>query len=82
MRLSIDKVLRYVELVLFGLAIFFMLRALAIPVRGLMELKYTQQPQNIYIQPVAEQPAADQTKSKKEMKYDDVYPGDQYSFRV
>jgi len=57
MRTPSDKFLRYLQVALFGLAIFFMLNALAIPVKGLMELKTTraQQREKVPLQPAAEQ---------------------------
>lgn len=54
-----DKFLRYLQMALFGLAIFFMLHALAIPIKGLMELKTTrtQSREQVPLQPV---PVADE----------------------
>jgi hypothetical protein len=54
MRPPSDKILKYLEWALFGLAMFFMLNALAIPVKGIIELKTaaTHQQEKARVQPV------------------------------
>ncbi len=57
MRPPSDKILHFLEWTIFGLAMFFMLNALAIPVKGIIELKTAaaQKQDKARLQPVSGQ---------------------------